>query len=57
MKEKIAQMIIDRMNDDQKRDMIQKFYDRNKDNPQIDEMVQSMKSKLGYDGKDVPKRD
>lgn len=56
MKEMIAKKIAGLMNDNAKKKAIQMFYDKNKDNPDIDKLLKKMKEYLGYDGEDVPKR-
>ena len=57
MKEKMAKMIAQQMSDDQKKDMIQALYDKYKDRPDVDTIVQQMKDQLGYKKDDIPKRD
>lgn len=54
MKKNIARMIADKMTDEQKRQMIQAFYDKNKMRPDVDKLVKDMKIALNYKGKDVP---
>lgn len=55
MKEKMAKMIVDKLNDDQKRQMIQAFYDKHKNRPDVDKLVEDMKKTLNYKKDDVPK--
>lgn len=57
MKEKIARMIASKLNDEQKREMIQKFYDKNKHRPDVDKLVEDMKKALNYKKDDTPKTD
>jgi len=54
MKDKIARMIASKMNDDQKRQMIQAFYEKNKLRPDVDKLVKDMKKALNYKKDDVP---
>lgn len=56
MIESIAKLIASKMNDDQKRQMIQSFYDRHKSDPNIENLVLQMKNALGYTMDDVPKK-
>jgi hypothetical protein len=56
MNDRIAQLIAGRMNDDQKRQMIQAFYDGHKQDENIDRLVDDMKRALQYTGNDVPKK-
>ena len=54
MKDKIARMIASKLNDDQKREMIQAFYEKNKLRPDVDKLVKDMKKALNYKKDDVP---
>lgn len=56
MKEQIAKKFASMMSVDQKKQTIQAFYDKNKNNANIDKLVEDMKKMLGYDGDDVPKK-
>jgi hypothetical protein len=56
IKDKIAQLIAGKLNDDQKRQMIQAFYDSHKHDINIDKLIQDMKNALNYEKDDVPKR-
>jgi len=55
MKEKMANIIASKLNDEQKREMIQAFYDKNKNRPDVDVLVENMKKTLNYKKDDVPK--
>jgi len=52
MKKILADLIIKKLNDKQKRDMIQKFYEKNKNRPDVDKLVDDMKKMLNYDKDD-----
>lgn len=54
MKDKLAKFIAGKLDDDQKREMIQKFYEKNKLRPDIDKLVKDMKKALNYKKDDVP---
>lgn len=54
MKEKMAKQIasqISRLPDGMKRDFMAKFYQKNKDNPDIDSLCEQLKEQIRY-GKD-----
>lgn len=56
IKEKLAEMIAGQMNDDQKRQVIQAFYDTHKQDKNIEDLIVQMKRAIGYTKDDVPKR-
>ena len=56
MKEQIAKKIVSLMNDGAKKKAIQMFYEKNKDNPDIDKLLKDMKDYLDYHEEEVPKR-
>lgn len=56
MKEMIAKKIAGLMNDTAKRNAIQMFYDKNKDNPEIDKLLKDIRDYIDYHKEDVPKR-
>jgi len=45
-KEKMADVIIRHLDDDQKKEMVKKFREKHKDNPMLEEMVDDLKRKL-----------
>ena len=54
LKEKLAKSIgdqIKKLPDEMKRDFMRKFYQHNKDNPEINKLLDDMKKMIGY-GKD-----
>ena len=56
MKDKLAQIIAGKLSIEQKRQVIQAFYDTHKQDPNIDDLVQDMKKALNYFENDVPKK-
>lgn len=48
MKKEIAKKIVSMMNNDAKRKAIQMFYDKHKDNPNIDRLMEEMRGYLNY---------
>lgn len=48
MKETLAKIIAGKMNNKQKKELLDRFYEKNKDNPQISELMASMKKTLNY---------
>jgi hypothetical protein len=54
MKEQFAKQIakqIRKLPDNTKRDFMKKFYEKNKDNPDVDKLCEQLKEQIGY-GKD-----
>jgi len=56
MKDVLAKMIASRMTEEQKRQMIQAFYDTHKQDKNIEELIVGIKNSLNYHKDDVPKR-
>jgi len=54
MKKALAKLIADKLDDKQKKQMIQAFYDKNKHRPDVDSLVENIKIALNYDKDDVP---
>ena len=52
MKDAIAEKIAGRIKtlpDHMKRDFMKSFYEKNKDNPEIDSLCEQLREKIGYD--------
>lgn len=56
VKETLAKMVAGKLTDEQKREMLQKFYEMHKDEENIETLIIMMKGTLNYQGDDAPKR-
>lgn len=54
IQQKIVKRLANKLSDKQKEEMIQKFYDQQKDREDVDILVKEMKRALKYDGEFEP---